>query len=129
MPVPPQRARRRLPGRYDPAGVLARGGWVGGYVVPMATCLVREDRAGGRSARASVYRQADSRDRGPRARVAAAARAPTTTAIYTTGATLDACARALIEARVCVVARRSATARTLARPIGHFGLLTASTDR
>jgi predicted amidophosphoribosyltransferase len=92
VPVPPQTARRRARG-FDPAGALASA--LGGRLsLPVAPLLARHDRAR-RQARA---RRSDRRERG-RIVISATALPPPGVLlvddVHTTGATLDACARAL----------------------------------
>ena len=92
VPVPPQAARARRRG-FDPAGVLAAA-IAPRLGLPVSRCLHRRDRAG---------RQVGSsrRQRRREGRLAVELRAPPPLRalliddVHTTGATLDACARAL----------------------------------
>jgi ComF family protein len=109
VPVPAQRHRRRSRG-FDPARVLteALGRRLGRPVVP---CLVREDR----TARQVGTSRAVRRSAG-RLVVSVRSAAPPAVLlvddVHTTGATLDACARVLVDGGVEVVAALS-YARTL----------------
>jgi predicted amidophosphoribosyltransferase len=109
VPVPGQRARRRRRG-FDPAAEIATalGRRLGR---PVAPCLERRDRGTRQLGAGRATRRAAGR-------IAVAVRAPPPPAVllvddvHTTGATLDACARALQRAGTTVVAALSYT-RTL----------------
>jgi predicted amidophosphoribosyltransferase len=107
--VPPQRARRRSRG-FDPAGVLAAG-LAARLELPLEPALARHDRAGRQTRAGRVVRRAEGRI------VVGAVRAVVAPVllvddVHTTGSTLDACARALVDAGApCVVA--ATYARTL----------------
>jgi len=109
VPVPPQRARRRARG-YDPAGELTRA-LSRRLSSPVATCLVRSDRAGRQVGAGWRARQEAGRIV-VRVRGAPPPRVVVVDDVHTTGATLEACSRALVSAGVEVVAAFS-YARTL----------------
>jgi predicted amidophosphoribosyltransferase len=107
--VPPQRARLRRRG-FDPAGVLARG-VAERLGVPVVECLVRRDRGGRQVGTSRALRRREGRIaievcRAPPPRVLLV------DDVHTTGATLDACARAL-RAGGCLEVVAVTYARTL----------------
>jgi predicted amidophosphoribosyltransferase len=109
VPVPPQPQRRRRRG-FDPAAALA-GALAVRAGAPLATCLRRRDHGAravgmGRGARRAAGRLVvELRAPAPR-------RALLVDDVHTTGATLDACARAL-RAGGCVEVAAVSYARTL----------------
>jgi predicted amidophosphoribosyltransferase len=109
VPVPPARLRRRVRG-FDPTLVLARAvsartGW------PLVEALAREDRAP-RQARANRRARRAPGRIDIRVRGSPPARALVLDDVHTTGATLNACARALASQGGTVVAALT-YARTL----------------
>ena len=109
VPVPAAPARRRARG-FDPARVLT-GALARRTGRPLADCLVRDDRTGRQVGAGRRERRAPGRLL-VRVRGEAPSRAILVDDVHTTGATLDACARALVAQGTSVVAAIS-YARTL----------------
>jgi predicted amidophosphoribosyltransferase len=109
VPVPAHPGRRRRRG-YDPTALLAAG-LAARMAAPLSACLRRTDRA-----RRQVGAGRGLRRRAGRIAVAVAGRAPPAAMlvddVHTTGATLEACARAL-KARGCARVVAVTYARTL----------------
>jgi predicted amidophosphoribosyltransferase len=109
VPVPPQPQRRRRRG-FDPADVLARA--VGARLgVPVSPCLRRRDRARRQVGAAATQRRLHGRLE-VEARAPPPPRALLLDDVHTTGATLEACARAL-RAAGCEPVAAITYARTL----------------
>ena len=109
VPVPAAPARRRARG-FDPARVLT-GALARRTGRPLVDCLIRDDRAGRQVGAGRRERRAPGRLL-VRVRGEAPRRAILVDDVHTTGATLDACARALVAQGTSVVAAIS-YARTL----------------
>ena len=91
VPVPPHRGRRRRRG-FDPAGVLAQA-LAARLQLPLEPCLARG--GGRRQVGAGLRQRRDPARLDVRARGSPPARVLLIDDVHTTGATLDACARAL----------------------------------
>ena len=109
VPVPAQRARRRARG-FDPASELTDA--LGRRAErPVVRCLVREDRAGRQVGTGRAARRTEGRI-SVRVRGSPPPLVILVDDVHTTGATLNACASALVDAGVGVLAAVS-YARTL----------------
>jgi predicted amidophosphoribosyltransferase len=93
VPVPPQAARARRRG-FDPAGALAAA-LAPRLGVPLQPCLRRRDRAG-RQVGSSRSRRRQAGRLAIELRAPPPGRVLLVDDVHTTGATLDACARALV---------------------------------
>jgi predicted amidophosphoribosyltransferase len=109
VPVPPQRVRRRSRG-FDPAGALASG-LAARLDLPLEPVLARRDRSGRQTRAGRAARRAPGRI-DVAASHAVSGMALLVDDVHTTGATLDVCARALLDAGA-----RSVAAVTYARTL------------